>query len=142
MRRDRRQLLRELGERVAQAVAQACSREECVQTLGGAIEAVGQEAPDPRGRLMRQHHALELLIRLGQGCRTGVLRVTQMPDDASTDERGEVHLLCQAAAVLFIRQELCGPRQPIPRQHRDPTLLTEGPDQTVESHGRGGCQFG
>jgi hypothetical protein len=80
--------------------------------------------------------------RLGQGCRTGVLRVTQMPDDASTDERGEVHLLCQAAAVLFIRQELCGQRQPIPRQHRDPTLLTEGPDQTVESHGRGGCQFG
>jgi hypothetical protein len=59
-----------------------------------------------------------------------------MPDDASTDDRGEVHVLCQAAAVFFIRQDIRGQRQSTPRQYRDHALLSEGTDQTVEGHGR------
>ena len=46
---------------------------------------------------------LELLIPLGQGRRTGVLPIAQMPDNASTDDRGQGYLRCQAAAVFFIR---------------------------------------
>ena len=38
---DRRQFLRELEERVAQAVAHADSRKERLQALGGAVEAIG-----------------------------------------------------------------------------------------------------
>src|SRR5882724_3219938 len=135
-RRDRRKFLREFVERVTEAIAQARSREEYVHTHRGAVEAVGQDAPDPIGRLVLERRALKHAIGLGQGRRAGVLRVAQMPDDASTDDRGEVYFLCQAAAVFFIRQDIRGQRQPTPRQHRDQTLLTEGTDQTVDSHGR------
>jgi hypothetical protein len=51
---------------MAQAVAQARPREQRPQTLRGAVEAIGQDAPDPMGRLVLPHHSLELLIRLGK----------------------------------------------------------------------------
>jgi hypothetical protein len=134
--REGRELLRELGERVAQAVAHAYARKQGPHTLGGAIKAIGENPVNPIGRLLLERRALELLMGLGQGRRTGVLRVAQMPDDAATDDRGEVHFRCQAVAVFFIRQDIRRQRQPTPRQHRDQTLLTEGTDQTIESHGR------
>jgi hypothetical protein len=55
---------------------------------------------------MVDRRALELLIGLGQGYRTGLRGIAQVPDDASTDNRREVHFLCQAAAMFFIGQEI------------------------------------
>jgi hypothetical protein len=46
-RRDRRQFLRELVDGVAQAVAEPRPRKQRLQTLDGAVETVGQDAPDP-----------------------------------------------------------------------------------------------
>jgi hypothetical protein len=59
-----------------------------------------------------------------------------MLEHAAMDNRRQIHLVGETVTVLFIRQEICGQRQPTPRQHYDQTLLTEGTDQTVESHGR------
>jgi hypothetical protein len=55
--RECRQFLRELDERVAQAVAQACSWEQRAHTLGGTVESVGQNPPDPIGWLLVDRHA-------------------------------------------------------------------------------------
>ena len=61
-------------------------------------------------------------------------RVAQMPDDAATDNRREIHLLGEATAVFFIRQDIRGQWQPTPHQHCDHMLLTEGTNQPVEGH--------
>jgi len=58
-----------------------------------------------------------------------------MPDHATTDNGRQVHVLCQAAAVFFIRQEIDRQRQPTPGEHRYHTLLTQGADQAVERIG-------
>jgi len=60
---------------VAEAIAQARSREEHAHTLGGTVEAIGQHPSDPIGRLLVDRRALELLIGLGQGNCTGLLGV-------------------------------------------------------------------
>jgi len=88
---------------VAETVTETCSWKQRPQALDGAIEAIGQDPPDSIGWLLLGRRTLELPIGLGKGRRTGVLRIAQMPDDASTDDRGEVHSLCQAVAVFFIR---------------------------------------
>jgi hypothetical protein len=56
-RRDRCQVLGELGERVAQAVAEACPREQRTQAFGGAVEPIGQNPPDPLRRLLVDRRA-------------------------------------------------------------------------------------
>jgi hypothetical protein len=119
-----------------QAVAQACSREECVQTLGGTIEAVGQEASDPIRRLLLGRGALERLIRLGQGCRTGLLSVPQMPDGTAGDNRGPRHVVGETTTVLFIGQEIGWERQPTPGQYHHDALVAEGADQAIKGHRR------
>src|SRR5262245_33438681 len=113
---------------MAETVTEACSRKQRPHTLDGTVKAIREDAPDPIGRLLLDCRALKHAIGLGQGRRTGVLRVAQMPDDAATDDRGEVYVLCQAVAVFFIREEIRGQRQPTPGQHGDQTLLTEGTD--------------
>ena len=50
--RDGHKFLRELIERVAQTVTEACTREQRPHTLDGAVEAIGQDASDPIGRLL------------------------------------------------------------------------------------------
>src|SRR5215216_6011873 len=94
-RRDRRQFLRELGERVAEAIAEARARKERAHTLGGAVEAIRQDALDPIGRLVLKRGTLELLIGLGKGYCTGVLGVAQMPDHPATDHRRQIHLVSE-----------------------------------------------
>jgi len=89
-RRDRHQFLWELVERVAQAVAEARSRKQRAHALGGTVEPIGQNAPDPIGWLLLDRRALERLIGLRKGRRTGVLSVTQMPDNATTDNGRQV----------------------------------------------------
>jgi hypothetical protein len=51
---------------------------------------------------MLEYHALKLPIGLGKSRGTGLLGVPQMPDDATTNDRGEVYFRCQAVTVLFI----------------------------------------
>ena len=72
-RRDGRQFLRELDERVAETVAETRSGKERLQALGGAVEAIGEDAPDPIGPL--RCRTLKLLIRLGKRRRTGGLGI-------------------------------------------------------------------
>ena len=45
--RERRTLLRDLGEGVAQAVAEACPREQRTHTAGRALEAIDEAPSDP-----------------------------------------------------------------------------------------------
>jgi hypothetical protein len=107
-RRDRCQFLRELEERVAQAGAKTRPREECAQTLGGAVEAISQNAADAIGRLLGDCRALEYLIRLGKGCCTRLRRIAQVPEDPTGDNRGQVHFVSETAAVLLIGQKIGG----------------------------------
>jgi len=121
---------------MAQAVTQARSREERAHTFDRAVEAIGEDTPDPIRRLLLGRRALERLIRLGQGCRTGLLRLAQMPEHAAADDRGHIDLGGETAAMFFIGQDLDGQPQATPGEHRYQTLLTQRTDETVERHGR------
>src|SRR4029434_1394044 len=123
--RDRRQFLRELVERVAQAEAKACTREQRPHTAGRAVKAISQDASDPIGRLMLVCRALKLPIGLGKGRRAGLLSITQMPAHADTYIRGQLHLGGETAAVLFIGDEVWRQRQSAPREYRHDTVLTK-----------------
>ena len=121
---------------MAQAVAQACARKQRPHALRGTVKAIRQDTPDPIGRLLLERRALEHLIRLGQGCRTGLLRLAQMPEHAAADDRGHIDLGGETAAMFFIGQDLDGQPQATPGEHRYQTLLTQRTDETVERHGR------
>ena len=130
------QFARQLVERVAQAVAQASPWKQRPHTPGGAVKAIGESAVDPVRRLMLEGSALKHAIGLGQGCGTLRLAVPQMPDDAATDDGGQIHLVGETAAVFFIGQDIRRQRQATPGQHGHQTLLTQGTDQAIERHGR------
>jgi hypothetical protein len=123
-------------ERVAQAVPQAGSRQERPPTAGRAVEAIGEAPPDLLGRLLRERRALALLVGLGKGPGTGGFGIAQVPNDTTTDNRGEVHFLGQTAAVLLIRQEIHRARQPTAGAHRDQTGVAERTDEPLERHRR------
>jgi hypothetical protein len=59
-----------------------------------------------------------------------------MPDYAATDNRGEVYFHCQAVAMLFIGEEICGQGQTTPYQHRHQALRAERTNQSIEGHRR------
>src|SRR6266446_4842678 len=131
---DRRQVLRELVDRMAQAVAQARSREERAPTFDRAVEAIGQDTSDPIRRLLVERRLLKLLIRLGKRYCTGLLNVAQMPEHAATDNGGEIDLVGETATVLLVGEEIRGQRQTAPGQHNDQTLVSERTDETIEGH--------
>ena len=103
-------------------------------TAGRAVKAIGQDAPDPIGRLLLGCGALKRAVGLGKGYCTGLLSVAQMPEDTSADHGRQIHLVGETTAVFLIGQEIGGQRQPTPGQHRHETLVTEGADQTIEGH--------
>jgi hypothetical protein len=102
---------------VAETVAETRSRKQRPQALDGTFEAIREDAPDPIGRLLLDRRTLERLVGLGQGCRAGVLGIAQVPDDAATDNGGEIHPLGETVTMLLIGQEICWERQPTPGQH-------------------------
>jgi len=77
-RRDRHQFLRDLVEGVAQAVAEACTREQRPPTADRAVEAIGQDASDPIRRRLLDRCPLQLPIGLHKGCGTGLRGVAQI----------------------------------------------------------------
>ena len=111
-------------------------RKQRAHALGGAVETIGQDPLDPVGRLLLRRRALKLSIGLGQGSRTGVLGVAQMPDDPSADNRGQIHLVGETVAVLLVGQEIGGSGETTPGQHGHQAVLAQRTDQTIESHGR------
>jgi hypothetical protein len=111
-------------------------REQRPHTFGGAVEAIGQDASNPIGRLLLGCHALKLLIRLGISRRTGGLGIAQMPENTATGDRRQIDLLGEAMTVLFIGQEIDGQGQTTSCQDRHQTLLAKGTDQAIEGHGR------
>ena len=120
---------------MAEAVAETRTREECAHAPGGAVETIDQDSPDPIRGLLLGRGALELPIGLGKGCRTGLLRVAQMPDDPAADHRGQIDFGGETAAMLFIRQKIGGQGQPTPRQHRHQPLVAKRTHQAIEGHG-------
>ena len=135
-RSNRRQFLWELEECVAQAVAEARPGKQRPQALAGAVEAIRQDAPDAIGRVLLGGSALKLAIRLGKRHCTGVLRITEMPQDTATDNRGQIDLLGETVAVLLVGQEIRGQCQPTPGHHRHQAVVAQRAHETVEGHGR------
>ena len=74
-RRDGREFARQLVERVAETVAEACTREQRPHTAGRAVKAIGQDASDSIRRLVLERCTLKLPIGLHKGGRTGGLGV-------------------------------------------------------------------
>jgi hypothetical protein len=58
-----------------------------------------------------------------------------MPQHTAPDDRGEIHFLCQTAAMFFIGQEIDRQRQPTPGQHCHQTVVAKRTDEAVECHG-------
>jgi len=126
---------RELIECVAEAGAETRPREERAHALGGAVEAIGQNASDALGWLLVDCRAWERLIGLGQGCRTGLLNVAQLPEHTAADNRRQIDLVRETATGLFIGRKLGGEGQPAPGEHRAQTLVATRTDQAIEGHG-------
>jgi hypothetical protein len=112
--REGHEFLRELGERVAQAVAQARSGEERAHMLGGAVEAIGEDPFDPVRRLPLDRRALERAVGWGQGRRTRLLGVAQRPEHTAADNRGQVRLVAETMRVCLLGQDIKRQRQPTP----------------------------
>src|SRR5262249_17935235 len=89
--RDGGEFLREFEECVAQTGAQTRSRKQRPQTLGSAVEAIGEDPFDPIRRFLLQRGALKRAIGLRKGHRTGVRGVPQVPHHAALDNRGQIH---------------------------------------------------
>ncbi|HSX79701.1 MAG TPA: hypothetical protein VLQ80_14165 [Candidatus Saccharimonadia bacterium] len=105
------EFLRELIERVAQAIAKARPREQRPHTFDRAVEAIREDAPDPIRRLVLGRRTLEGLIGLGKGCRTGLRGVAQMPDHPPLNNRRQIDLVSETVTVLFIGEEIRGQGQ-------------------------------
>jgi hypothetical protein len=133
-RRDRRPFPRELEERVAKAMAQACPWQQRPQALARAIEAIAAHPLDPVRRLLRGCHAWKRAIRAAKGRCPGVLRRAQRPEHTTTDHRGQVHFVSQPMAVLLIGPEIPWQRQSAPGAHCDQTLGAARPEQAIERH--------
>src|SRR5499426_205664 len=121
---------------MAQAVPQARPRKERPQTARRAVKAIGQDAPDPIRRLLLERRLLKRAVRLGKRRRTGGFGVAQVPEDTTTDNRGQIDFVRETTAVLLIRQEIHWERQPTPGEHRDQTVVAERTDETRERHRR------
>jgi hypothetical protein len=119
---------------VAQAGAEARPRKQCPQTFVGAVEAIGQDAPDAVGWLMLKRCTLKRPIGLGKSRRTGVLGVAEMPDHAATHNGRQIDLVGETVTVLFIGQEIHRQREPTPGQDRHQAVMAECANQTIEGH--------
>src|SRR5712691_6837168 len=98
----------EFVEGMAQAVAQARPRKQGPHTLGRAVKAIGEGTPHAVRRLNLKGRSLKVTIGRGKSGGTFGRAVAQMPEHAATDNRGQIHLVGQTLAVLFIGQDIDG----------------------------------
>ena len=119
---------------MAEAVAQAHSRKERPQTLGRAVEAIGEHPFHAVRRLLLGCRALKLAIGLGKGHGTGLRSIAQMPDHPATDNRGQIHFVGETVAMLFVGHEIGGQGQLTPGEHCDQALVTKRTDHAIEGH--------
>src|SRR5262249_60284554 len=106
---------------MAAAEALTRPREERAQTLGGAVEAIRQNAADAIGRLLGECCALERLIGLRQGCGTGLLGVPQMPEHTAAANRRPICLGGETIRMLLVGEDIDRQRQSTSRQDAHPT---------------------
>jgi hypothetical protein len=132
--RDRHQFGGQLIDRMTETVAEACPREQRPQALDRTVEPISQDAAHPIGRLLPERRVLKHLIGRSKGRGTGVLRVAYMPEHTTTDNRRQIDLVGETAAVLLVSQEVGGQWQSTPSQHRHETVATKGTDQAIEGH--------
>jgi hypothetical protein len=59
-----------------------------------------------------------------------------MPDEASTDNRGQVHFVGETVTMLCIGQDIDRQGSPAPCLHRDDPLVPERTNQAIERHRR------
>ena len=85
---------------------------------------------------------MERAIGLGQGRRTGLFGVPQVPEHTATDNRGQVRLGGETMRVLLIGEEIDRERQSTPRQHRHQPLVAERTDEAIQGHGRDVIEHG
>src|SRR4029450_9302365 len=96
------QLVGELVEGMAQAIAQTSPRKQGLHTAGGAVEAIGEGALHLVCRLHLKGRALKVAIGLGKGGGAFGRTVPQMPDHPTTDDRGQEDRHSVTRAEYFI----------------------------------------
>jgi hypothetical protein len=99
---ERRQCPGELGDRVAEAIAEACPWKQRPHALAGTVEAIDEDPFDPGSRLLLECCTLKRPRGLGKGRRTGALSVAQRPDHTTTDNCGQIHLVGETVTMLLI----------------------------------------
>src|SRR4029434_3258250 len=100
--RDGHEFAGQLVDRVAETVPQARTREQRPHTTRRAVKAIGQDAADAIQRLLLECRLLKLAVPLSKSHSTGDFGVAQMPEDTPTDNRGQIDLASETAAVLLI----------------------------------------
>jgi len=135
-RRDGGELPRACGDRGAQAVAETHVRPPVPPAVGRAVEALRQEASDPRGGLLTARRPWPCSRGWGQGRGTGRLGGAYMPEPAATDTRGAVHVVCQTVAGRFISPAIRRQRQSAPDESRPQPVRAAGPAPAREGHRR------
>ncbi len=70
----------QLIDRMAETVAEACTREQRPQALDGTVEAIDEDPLDLVRRLLLRRGALKLAIGLRKGNRTGILGIWGEPN--------------------------------------------------------------
>ncbi len=77
----------------------------------------------------------KLPIGLGQSGCTGLLRIAQMPEHATIDNGGQIHLLGETVTVLLIGEDIDGQWHATSGQHAHQALVTQRTYQAIERHG-------
>ena len=85
---------------------------------------------------MFESRLVKLTVGRCESDRTLGLAVAQVPDHSATDHGGQIHPFGETLAMLFIGQDIGRQRQMTLDEDVDQTVLTQGADQTIESHGR------
>src|SRR5215475_9589732 len=98
---------------MAQAGAEARSRKERPQTLGGTVEAIDEDPLDLVRRLLLRRSALKLAIGLREGNRTRLRGISQMPEHPATDNRRQILFFSETATMRLLGYYT-------PRQSSDP----------------------
>src|SRR5262252_8756086 len=127
---------------MAEAVAQTHPWKERPHALGRAVKAIGEDPFDPVRRLLLGGRTLKGPIGLGESCRAGLFRVAQMPEHTAADNRREIPLGGETAAVLLIGQKIDRQRQPTAGQHGHETVVATRTDEAVERHRRDMIEHG